>query len=92
MMKKKKKSVKGNPWFRKRVGHRRGWSFVPINLKGWAALVLLIVVNVFAAQYFDVMNVAFVEVSKFLVVFLLSLAVFILIAKRKTESVKVGKK
>ena len=92
MAKKKNKSVKRSPWFRERIGHRRGWSFIPINLKGWVALVLLVAVNVFAAQYFNVMNVAFVEVSKFLVVFLLSLVVFILIAKRKTDGVKVGKK
>jgi len=87
-----KKKVNKNSWFKKRVGasHHK-WGFIPINWKGWAALILLVGVNVFSAQYFDVMNVSFVEVSKFLVVLLLSLVIFILIAKRKTEGV-VGKK
>ena len=89
-MVKKKKSVKGsrNPWFRRRVGvvHNR-WGFIPINWKGWVALLALVILNVFSAQCFDIMNVPFVEVSKFLVVFLLSLVVFVLIAKRKTEGV-----
>ena len=44
--------------------------------------------NVFSANYFDVMNAAFDEVSKTIVVFLLSVVVFILIARKKTEGVK----
>jgi len=86
------KKVNKNFWFRRREGNvKSGWGFTPVNWKGWVTLILLVGVNVFAAQYFDVMNVSFVEVSKFLVVFFLSLVVFILIAKRKTEGV-VGKK
>ena len=83
----KKKSVRKSFWFKERAGHKKGWSFVPLNWKGWVALILLIGVNVFAAQYFNVMNVSFTEVSKFLVVFLFSIVIFILIAKRKTEGV-----
>lgn len=93
-MVKAKKRVNKNEmaWFRKREGTlKKGWGFIPINWKGWVALILLIGINVFAAQYFDVMNSPFVEVGKFLVVFLLSCVIFILIAKRKTEGV-VGKK
>ena len=88
MVKKKVVRVSGNPWFKKRQGtsHHK-WGFIPINWKGWVTLILLVGVNVFAAQYFDVMNVSFVEVSKFLVVFLLSFVIFILIAKRKTQGI-----
>jgi len=86
------KKVNGNPWFKKKNGSsNHKWGFTPINWKGWVTLIFLVGVNVFAAQYFDVMNVSFVEVSKFLVVFLLSLVVFVLIAKRKTKGV-LGKK
>lgn len=86
MVKKKVVRVSGNPWFKKRDGIvKRSWGFIPINWKGWLALLLLVGVNVFAAQYFDVMNVSFIEVSKFLVVFLLSFVIFVLIAKRKTS-------
>jgi len=55
-------------------------------------LILLVGVNVFASQYFDVMNSPFEEVSKFLVVFLFSLVVFILIAKKKTGALPVSSK
>jgi len=88
MVKKKKESVKRNPWFKERGGK---WSFIPLNWKGWIALILLIAVNVFAANYFDVANVPFEEVSKFLVVFFLSVFVFVMIARRKTEGARDGK-
>jgi len=88
----KKKGVSKNPWFRKRKGDlKKSWGFIPINVKGWIALILLVAVNVFAANYFDIMNVSFVEVSKFLVVFLLSIAIFVLFAKRRTRGVEVPK-
>ncbi len=89
MAKKKKVSkmkVSEDSWFRKRTENsEKSWGFIPVNWKGWVALILLIGVNAFAANYFDVMNVRFREVSKFLVVFLFSLVVFILIAKKKTK-------
>jgi len=92
MAKKKKsvkKSVKKNPWFRKGKGNlESGWGFNPINWKGSVALALLIILNAFAANYFDIMNAPFKDVSRFLVVFLLSIAVFVLISKRKTKGVK----
>ncbi len=85
-MAKKKKKVSKSPWFKKRAGApNHKWGFIPINWKGWVALLLLIGVNVFSAQYFDIMNSPFIEVSKFLVVLLFSLVVFVLIAKKKTE-------
>ena len=87
MVKKKRvavrKRMEKSLWFRK-YGGKSDWGFVPINWRGWVALILLIVVNVFAANYFDVMNVGFREVSKFLIVFLFSFVVFVLIAKKKT--------
>ena len=85
---KKLKVVKGpkNPWFKRRnESIESKWGFIPINWKGWIALLLLIGINVFSAQYFDIMNTPFIEVSKFLVVLLFSLVVFVLIAKKKTE-------
>ena len=86
---KKKVKVSGGPWFRKRAGAIRSqWGFIPINWKGRIALILLIGINVFAANYFNITNVPFKEVSKFLVVFFFSITVFILIARRKTASVK----
>ena len=92
MAKKKRASkmkVSEDSWFRKRTENSEEiWGFIPVNWKGWVALILLIGVNVFAVNYFDVMNVEFREVSKFLVVFLLSIFVFIMIARRKTLGVK----
>ena len=82
----KRKGVSKNPWFRRREGASKdNWGFIPINWKGWIALILLIGINVFASNYFDVMNFSFVEASKFLVVFLLSISVFILVAEKKTR-------
>jgi hypothetical protein len=87
-----KNKVKSGEWFRRGESDvKSGWGFIPVNLKGWIALLLLIGINVFSANYFDVMNASFIEVSKVLVVFLFSLAVFILIAKRKTRGVKNDK-
>ena len=84
----KKKIGPKSPWFKRRnESLESGWGFIPINCKGWIALILLVGINVFSSQYFDIMNSSFIEVSNFLVVFLLSLMVFILIAKKKTRGV-----
>jgi len=79
MVKKKK-----NPWFIERVGHKDGWSFVPMNWKGWVALILLVLINVFAANYFELNGLLFDNWAKMGVVFCLSLLVFILISRKKT--------
>jgi len=43
----KKKKVARNYWFkRKWTNVESGWGFVPINWKGWVALILLVGVNV----------------------------------------------
>jgi len=81
-MVKKKKSK--NPWFVERVGHKESWSFMPMNWKGWVALILLILVNVFAANYFELNNLVFDGWAKMGVVFCLSILVFILISRKKT--------
>jgi len=93
-MVKKKVKMKGskNPWFRERQGHKKGWSFVPINWKGWLSLAVLIILNVFAALYFDLNVIEGKRWAKFGVVFLLSILVFILIAQRKTQNVSASKK
>jgi len=79
-MVKKKKS----PWFVERVGHKEGWSFVPMNWKGWVVLILLVGVNVLAANYFRLNELAFDNWAKMGVVFCLSIVVFVLIARKKT--------
>ncbi len=80
-----------NPWFRKREGadlKKGSWGFMPINWKGWLALAFLIILNVFAALYFELYILSGKMWTKFGVVFLLSMLVFILIAKRKTRGVR----
>lgn len=91
MAKKKKvvrKRINKSPWFRK-YEKRSEWGFIPINWKGWVALVLLIGINVFSANYFNLNELVFDNWSKFLIVFLLSIMIFILIARRKTLGVKI---
>ncbi len=88
MVKKKTKKVKiRNPWFRKRAGNLKDkWGFIPINWKGWVALILLIGVNVFAANYFNLNKLVLDSYLKMGVIFLLSIFVFVKIAKKKTAS------
>lgn len=86
----KKKSV-GNHWF-KTLSHTHDWGFVPVNFNGWVALVLLIVLNVFAGNYFNLRYEGIDSWFKFGVVFLLSIFVFIEISKKKTKVVKSKKK
>lgn len=89
-----KKKVKRNskkalsPWFRERIGKKDGWSFVPLNWKGWVSLIILIAVNVFAAVYFDLNYLVLDNWLSMGVVFFLSIFVFIEIAKRKTRGLK----
>ena len=88
MVKKKKKSG-DNSWFKKSVEKKDvEWGWVPINWKGWVALVLLVGVNVFAANYFKINKLLFGSWSRFGIVFLVSLFVFIMIARRKTLRIK----
>ena len=92
-MAKKKKKSDGNPWFRKSVEKKNvEWGWVPLNWKGWVALILLVGVNVFAANYFQINKLFLDSWSRFGVVFLVSLFVFIMLARRKTLGVKVKKK
>ncbi len=93
----KKKAVKKSkavysefPWFKRRDGNiRSSWGIVPINWKGWTAIIILVLLNVFSANYFDFMNAEFDEISKTIVVFLLSIIVFVLIARKKTKGVEI---
>ena len=90
-MVKAKKRVNKNEmaWFRKREGTlKKGWGFIPINWKGWLALAILVIVNVFAALYLDLNVLEGERWARFGVVFLLSILVFILISKNKTQGVK----
>lgn len=81
----RKKRVSKNPWFRKKLSSNDCWGFIPINWKGWIALILLIGVNVFASNYFNLNELVLDSYLKMGVVFLLSIFVFIEIAKRKTD-------
>ena len=82
------KKVSENPWFRKIGAVKEGWGFVPINWKGSLALAILIIINIFAGLYFDLNVLEGGRWAKFGLVFLLSLLVFILIAKNKTRGVR----
>ncbi len=82
--KKSKKKAVGDSWFRKREGSVDGWGFVPINWKGFVALIFLVGLNIFAANYFNLNQLVLDNYLKMGVVFLLSVFVFIEIAKRKT--------
>lgn len=76
------------PWFRTRKGSGSDWGFVPINWKGWTALILLVGLNIFAANYFNLNEIVLDSYLRMGVVFLLSVFVFIEIAKRKTLEMK----
>lgn len=80
----RKKRVSKNPWFRRRSGSEDGWGVVPINWKGYVALILLVGINAFAANYFNLNSLVLDSYLRMGVVFLLSIFVFIEIAKRKT--------
>ena len=87
----KKKLVSKGHWFRKGGGvelKKGSWGFIPISWKGWIIFMLLIIVNVFAALYLDLNVFEGRRWAKFGVVFLLSILVFILIAKNKTRGIK----
>ena len=88
-LKGRKKKVSKNPWFRKRAANLKGdWGFIPINWKGSVALILLVGLNVFAANYFNLNELIMDNYLKMGVVFLLSVFVFIEFAKKKTKGAK----
>lgn len=86
----KKKVMKGgkNAWFRLRKGSEDKWGFIPINWRGSVALLLLIGLNVCAANYFRLSELVLDNYLKMGVVFLLSIFVFIEIAKHKTMGMR----
>lgn len=89
--KKSKKTVKRKPvkkvdyWFRKRKGSKDLWGFIPINWKGSVSLFLLIVLNIFSANYFGRNLFLIDNWLKMGTVFFLSMLIFILIAREKTR-------
>ncbi len=87
-MKKKVKKVVNSPWFRNKIKEKHGWSFIPLNWKGWVSLVVLLVVNCFAAIYFNINELLVNSWLRMGVVFFLSIFVFIEIAKRRTRGIK----
>ncbi|MBT6689876.1 hypothetical protein HN903_00955 [archaeon] len=72
-------------WFRKKRKDN-DWGFIPINWKGWVAMILLVGLNVFAANYFRLYELVLDSYLKMGVVFLLSIFIFIEIAKKKTRA------
>ncbi len=88
-MRKTNKKPRNNPWFRRpKKDLKAKWGFIPINFKGWIALILLIAINAFASNYFQLNNIVLNNYLKMGVVFLLSLFVFIEFARKKTAGVK----
>ena len=81
----KKRARRGFFWFRVRKDSRDEWGFIPINWKGWVALILVIGLNVFAANYFNLNKIVLDNYLRMGVVFLLSVFIFIEIAKEKTK-------
>jgi hypothetical protein len=77
-------SINKTAWFRRRDVKSDGWGFIPINWKGYVSLILLIGLNVFSANYFNLNELVVDSYLKMGVVFLLSIFVFIEIAKYKT--------
>ena len=73
-------------WFNKRAGNLKvGWGFVPANWKGWVAILIFFGINFFAANYF---NLNVLESGRWLrmgVVACLSILVFLLITRKKTQ-------
>lgn len=87
----KKKIIpkKKDAWFRKRSEiFKDSWGFIPINWKGWVALILLIGLNIFSANYFKISELVLNNWLNFGVVFFLSLFIFIEISKKKTLGMK----
>jgi hypothetical protein len=83
-VKKRNKNLK--PWFRKRSSNVSGnWGFIPISWEGCVPLALLIGLNVFAANYFNLYVLNLDNYLKMGVVFLLSIFVFVEIAKKRTK-------
>jgi len=88
-MAKKKRKIKKEVWFRKRVGGTEdSWGVVPVNWKGFVALFLLVGLNVFAANYFNLNELVVDNYLSMGVVFLLSVFIFIEVAKAKTDGVR----
>lgn len=83
---KRSRRISNHPWFRA-LNDEVSWGFIPINWKGWVALLLLLAVNIFAANYFNLMVLNLDNYLKMGVVFLLSIFVFSEIAMRKTRGV-----
>jgi len=80
----KSRGVPKDPWFKRRIPSDK-WGIIPINYKGVFSFVILILINIFASWHFDIMNAPWSEVNKYLIVFLLSLFVFIEVAKNNTK-------
>jgi hypothetical protein len=87
IIKNKSKRADGKKWF-KTISSKHNWGFIPVNWEGWVSLILLLVVNIFSANYFNLRILVFDSWSKFGVVFFISLFVFIMISKRKTKNGK----
>lgn len=84
----KKKKVGEGSWFRKTHGNiKDDWGFIPISWKGFIALVLLIGVNIFAARYFNLNELALRNSLEMGAVFFLSIFIFIEIAKSRTIAI-----
>ena len=76
-----------DPWFKKRMGDD-DWGIVPINYKGGLLFAILILINIFASWYFDIMNASWIDLGRYLIVFFLSILIFIEVSKKNTRGLK----
>jgi hypothetical protein len=76
-----------DPWFKKRMGDD-DWGIVPINYKGGLLFAILILINIFASWYFDIMDASWIDLGRYLIVFFLSILIFIEVSKKNTRGLK----
>ncbi len=82
----REKFSNGPNWFvRSSFYPKSKWGFIPKNWRGTLALVSLVGINVFAANYLKFTENTLDYVLKFGVVFFLSIFIFVEIAKHKTQ-------
>lgn len=88
---KKRRIVAKKPWF-KTLSEKHSWGFIPISFEGIICLTVLIFLNVFAGNYFNLKVLSGDNWLRFGVVFFLSFFIFIMISRRRTKVINDKKK
>lgn len=81
--KNKKRIGLRNPWFKRHKGFFAN-GYTPITWQGYLFLILFLALNFYSVFYFKIPFGNFDEYIKFFVVLLLSIFVFLIVAKKKT--------